>query len=392
MRKGASTYSKRPRIEVPTKTYSIARKKLNEVIKSFSFVKVSEITHAPAKDGRPEFFHGVGVVQTNSKFHENSERVFFDKGGRLRNASTFDIGPCKLIDAAWGRDHPSSTPQIGDILIGILEVNQRSTKKCAKVLKSWSRHGKIIMELSRLVEFGTAKSEFEARELLRQSECLMFESVNMAAALGDTMVSRFANPVNQLSTDDFWILARIVLWGNIRPLVVLHSSQSGTKCKNEPTETEKIAANDIKISCQAREFVTSLSFRLEDPDILKDFIESFEIVKQELPQTQSWPTSWVPNQWVSPTYLQTLKPTMAYGVEYDPTKVTGSATPKYVPSSPQSSSPYAPSSPAYAPSSPAYAPSSPAYAPSSPAYAPSSPPPSPPKLSLESQTFNYEDI
>ena len=324
MRKGASTYSKRPRIEIATKTYPVARKKLNELLKTFSYVKVSEITNAPPKDGRPEFFHCVATTQSNSKFNENSERVFLDKGGRLRNNSTFDIGPCKLIDAAWGREHPSAIPQIGDILIGVLEQNQRSTKKFSKVLKSWSRHGKIIMELSRLVEFGTAKSEFEARELLRQSECAMIDAAVSAAALGDTMVSKYSRPQQQLSTDDFWILARIVLWGNIRPLVVLHSIQTGTKCKDEPSETEKLSCSDIKISCPAREFISCLSFRLEDPDIIKDFIESFEIKQEEhsmYPDIMKPFPVWVPTPWKPPAFLQQSQPTMAYGVEYDPAQV-----------------------------------------------------------------------
>jgi hypothetical protein len=376
-RQGASHASKRLKLDTPTKTFPLARRKLNELLKTITFVKVLEVTHAPAKDGRPEFFHGIASIETNSKFHSGGEKVFFDKGGRLRFNATFDIGPCKLLDAAWGRDHHTAVPQIGDILVGILEANTRSGKgRLSKVVRGWSRHGKIIMDLSRMVEFGTHVSEFETRAILRQGECDMASQAAAAISLGGNVARSCER--SSVGADDFWILARVILWGNLRPLAVLHSIQTGMSCKNPPSEAETNASKELNLSCSASDFLTGIAFKLEDADILKEFTDLMVLPAE--PKRK--PTRWADAQ---------------------ETTQTRGTTPPYAPSSPV----YAPSSPAYAPSSPAYAPSSPAYAPSSPAYAPSSPvgncspksaPPSPPFKPLSPQRessaslVNYDSI
>jgi len=388
MRRGASHSSKRAKVDTPSKTYPAARRKLNEVLKGFSFVRVSEVTQVPPKDGKPEFFHCLGSTQSNSKYDSYSERVFLDKGGRLRYNATFDIGPCKLIDAAWGRDHISAIPQIGDIVLGILEANPKksvSKQAAGKVLRSWSRHGKIIMELSRMVEFGTSMGEFETRAILRQSECAMAE--HAMAALAPRGVASL-----QSSADDFWILARMILWGNLRPLVVLHSMQnSSAKCKMEASAAEIAACADIKISCSAYDFVSGLAFKLEDPDLLKDFAESFLAV--------------VPAPYMPPM------PAAAYSMNWIPpsAKTPEPSTPKYA-----TSPAYHPSSPPPGASSPAYHPSSPpvnnlqslihalsstkeegeiaspTYMPSSPVGRPSSPPP--PPLDAKEKLQDFSEI
>lgn len=294
-RRGAGHEIKRPKVDVPTKTYPNARRKLNEILKLFSFIKVSEVTQVPENNGRPAFYHGIGMTITNSKFDNGrtiSERTFYDKGGRLRYNSTFDIGPCKLIDAAWGRDHVSANPQIGDILIGVIEPNEKAGKgRPPKVLRSWSRHGKIILELSRIVEFGTAMQELDTRQLLRQTECDMIQQTAAAQAMraymggggggagggGGGGGSSSSNPNEANSTDDFWMLVRLILWGNLRPFTVLHFLQTRTKCKEEPSVIEIAAASNIKISCSAYDFISGLAFKLEDPDIFNDFVNTFEL-------------------------------------------------------------------------------------------------------------------
>jgi hypothetical protein len=385
MRRGAIHAAKKARVDsVPTKTYGVARQKLNGILKEFALCKVSEIIKVESKDGKPSYYHGTAITQSNSRFHSNPEKVFFDKGGRLRNQSNMEIGPCKLIDAAWGRDHFSSMPQVGDILIGVLEPNTRQGKsaRLPNVLRSWSRHGKIIMELSRIVEFGTSMSEFETRKILKQAEC-SFASHQMGGSILDT------------SSDDFWMLARLILWGNMRAFTVLHFCQTTQKCKDEPSGLEMEAAKDIKISLSAYEFITSISFRLEDPEILNDFLSSF--VHEEKkgtppynapPQNEYCPASSyaygvntvanhaansVGNPFGNPAAAENSVQPPFYGAQPLQHSQPTYALPTYAPSSPA----YAPSSPAYAPSSPVYAPSSPAPGtpvPSSPPYVPSSPP------------------
>lgn len=341
-RRGASHASKRARADMPTKTYPAARRKLNEILKAFSFVKVSEVTQVPARDGKPEFFHCMGSTLSNSRYDTSSERAFMDKGGRLRYNATFDIGPCKLLDAAWGRDHYSAIPQIGDILIGVLEPNTRkSGRQAGKVLRSWSRHGKIIMELSRMVEFGTSMSEFETRTILLQAECAMAEHAAAASALGAVP---YGITSAQSSADDFWMLARMILWGNLRPLAVMHAVQSpSTKCKEIPTAAELAANAETKISCTAYEFVSGLAFKLEDPDLLKDFAAMFDapplpaISVQELPQAMPQALQQTPFLAAFQNHSYAAAPQgYGYGGYGGYGGYAGGSTPTYVPSSPTS--------------------------------------------------------
>lgn len=338
MRRGSSHPSRRARDDslAPTRTYPAARAKLNEFLKSFSYVKVLEVNQLPAKDGRPPFFHGIGITQSNSKFGGKSEQVFFDKGSRLRHSSTIEVGPCKLIDAAWGRDHSSANPQVGDILIGVLTDNVKPKSRINKCLRSWSRHGKIIMELSRMVEFGTHMSEIDVRAILRQGESALAATALMRETRAiDSMHLRSASS----STDDFWILVRIILWGNLRPLLVMHSLNTGAKPKVEITDAEKAAMADIKLSCAALDFITNVSSRFEDPDIFVHFSDQLE---------DPPPEACVQAPQVFAQYPQT------YAYEAPVYSGPGGTSPPYAP---EASVPYAqyalpPQSPPYAPQSP----------------------------------------
>ena len=381
MRRGASTNAKKARINEPTKTYANARRKLNSILKEFSFCKVSEVIHSPPKEGRPAFFHGTAITQSNSRFTSNSEKIFFDKGGRLRYNSMIEVGPCKLVDAAWGRDHISAQPQVGDILIGVLEPNTRGGKNnLSKVLKSWSRHGKILMELSRMVEFGTGVSEFETRNLLNQPECNMAQQAKSVRLISGDIVSGITT---KNASDDFWMLARLILWGNIRPFVVLHSKESESKCKNQPTEIENTASLELKISTSSYDFITGVAFRLEDPEILTDFMDCF-IQEESIPNQQiSHPFNpqnnlqYTPiinphyNSQINSQVFQAILPQMSsfgYGYQNDVLQQVHNQqlhNQQQVHNQYQeniqtfSTSMYAPSSPAYEPSSPPYIPSSP---------------------------------
>lgn len=376
-RRGATHASKRAReAATPTKSYPEARKRLSELLKGFAFVEVHDINVVAPSATKPEFFHGSAVTVSNSKFSkERQERVFFDKGGRLRYNNTFDIGPCKLMDAAWGRDHRAAIPQLGDILIGVLEDNPRQPNKpnahrMNKVLKGWSRHGKIILELSRINEFGTAHGEYELRDLLKQRECEMAEQFNGSQSVGQLYELGRANK-RQSGADDFWMLARIILCGNIRPLVVLHhlqthvsGGQHNVRCLEEPTDHEKSSSQELKLSCSAYDFISQLCFRLEDSSILKDFHDCF--LDNEVAKT------------ADALLRGAIEANHEYSYPSSPPRDVGSRTPPYMPMPESvyvSSSPaYVPRSPTYAPSSPSYAPRSPTYAPHSPTYAPRSPP------------------
>jgi hypothetical protein len=348
MRRGSSHPSRRARDDslAPTRTYPAARAKLNEFLKSFSYVKVVEVNQLPAKDGRPAFFHGVGLTQSNSKFGGKSEQVFFDKGSRLRHSSVIEVGPCKLIDAAWGRDHSSANPQVGDILIGVLTDNVKPKSRITKCLRSWSRHGKIIMELSRMVEFGTHMSEIDVRAILRQGE----SALAATALLRETQAIHCLHLRNaSSSTDDFWILVRIILWGNLRPLLVMHSLKTGAKTKVEITDAEKAAMADIKLSCAPLDFITNVSSRFEDPDIFVNFSDQLE--DPPAPPQETFDYSYQ-DAFPAPAPY-------AYTAPYTAPFAPGGTSPPYQPDAPKSP-PYQPALPPQSPPYP-YAPQSPQY-------------------------------
>jgi hypothetical protein len=370
-RRGATNAIKRARedmVEVRT-TFHGARKKLNEILKTFSFVSVIEITQVPARDGKPSFYHGIGLTHFSNRSRQ-TERVFFDKGGRLRYEANLEIGPCKLLDAAWGRDHITAVPQIGDLLVGLCEDNLKTGKKIAKVLRGWSRHGTILLELARMVEFGTSVQENDIPKIMRQKECLMQSMLPNGESN--------PNVLKFIGADDFCALAKIILWGNIRILAVLHSIQTVRDCKVMPSSMEIAIAGELKLSCSAFDFVSSLSFKLEDPEIMKTFMN--ELVEQHF---GNYGRKTPPPDM---NYLEEFKGAPP-SPPFKPASPHAFAppSPPYRPSSPPPSPPYRPSSPPkppYRPSSPPsppYKPSSP-IAPPSPPYRPNSPmaPPSPP--------------
>jgi len=258
-RRGSTHPIKRARLDTKvTKVYSTARLKLHETLKQFSFVKVVEIVNVPASNGKPSFYHGTAITLERDR---KQQEVFFDKGSRLRYTAMIEIGPAKLVDAAIGREHSSSIPQVGDVLIGVLADNLRKSR-IPKVLRSWSRHGNIIQELSRIFEYGTQQSELAIRKLLTQSESLMAESLG-------------TKPTFKNAADDIWMLAKVILWGDTRILAIMNNIETNRKLKKDADEQELKLASSIKINIPASEFVSNLAFRFEDPDILKDFEEHF---------------------------------------------------------------------------------------------------------------------
>lgn len=340
-RRGASHQIKRARIETKqTKSYEVARQKCYEYLKQFSFVKVIEIVNVPAQNGKPSFYHGVAITIASGK---QQQEVFFDKGSRLRYTSLIEIGPCKLVDAAISRDHVNSIPHVGDILIGVLADNLRKSK-IQKVLRSWSRHGNLVLELNRLIEHGTHQSDAQIRKLLTQTESILAETLRY-------------KPTHFPATDDFWILAKIILWRDTRTLAILHSIQNTDRIlKIKATENELDLVKSLKINCSANDFISGIAFRFEDPSIMNDFADHFEPVVFKIPETTTtaYLSSYIAGG-TSPPYqpydpeettknIQQQQPTSPlYGIEpKSTTPLYASSTPLYASTSPlnvQSTSP-----------------------------------------------------
>lgn len=301
----------KPSLGAPSKVYEAGRKKLFSLLTEFTYAKVLDVQQIPQPDGSV-FYHGKCFLVRSS--HKNISEVYFDKNGRIRGQN-IHIGPCELVDAPLGKNHSLSHPSPGDILIGSLVPNFKQGKKQSHILKGWSMNAKVVLELLRLVEHGTRKPEIDSKQLLRQN------------------ISTIGKPSS--FNDDFWMLARVILWGNLKPLVYLHSTQGG-KVKSSITE------ESLSLSKKADEFVYIVSRSLEDDDILSDF-SLFFVVEEQVVAPYIPPTDPPSGRRVWPP-----EPAAAYAAAVDGFNWKQSVIPVAESITP----PYVPSSPCYAPSSP----------------------------------------
>jgi hypothetical protein len=296
-------------LQMEAPNFRAAREALSELLGNLSFVKVVSIQ----KSGTAYTGEAVEIF--------GSKRLgFFDKFGRTRGFLT--VGPVTLTQAPYGLDHSSSIPSVGEILVGTLVPNARKSH-LSVVLRGWSSDAKPLSELYRIVKFGTKKSEFESRSMLLQP-----------AAFVDQM---------KVYRDELYMLARIVLWKNLRPCQVLASVQGHCTLKDPATEAELLAAKTSFLSLPAVQFVQLISIKLADPTVLESFEEGLIPI--------------VPS--VSSTYAPYAAP--ADSPAYNPTSPAYNPTsPAYVPYSPKSpSGPPASAASIASPQSPVYCPSSP---------------------------------
>ena len=375
-------HAKVERITKAAPSFATARSSLVGILENLSFLSVVSV-----QDSKGGYVGEAVEVHFRDNSRDAPKMVFFDKFGRSR--AQLAIGPMHLAQAPLGLDHKSSIPTVGEILVGSVVPNTRQGN-LKFVLRGWSSDAKPLKELLRLLKFGTKLSEFESRPLLLQSSCLLMQC---PASL-------------KKSRDDIYMTARIILWGSIRPLQVLAAIQEPKKftLKTEASAEETSAAELLKLSSSASDFVDLLVVKLHDPDLSDAFTSGLNI--SEEPEAASFPapalTSYQYGQSYTSSYnMPLIQP--GYGMPavpgnmypgvtqessrspaasqasqaYNPEQVFRPITPQYSTESPTNEA-YAPSSPVYAPSSPVYAPSSP-YAASSPVYAPSSLPPSPPQ-------------
>jgi hypothetical protein len=224
-----------------------------------------------------------------------------------------------LSQAPLGFDHPSSVPSVGEILVGTLVPNTRKSH-LSHVLRGWSSDAKCLQELLRLVRFGTKRSEFENRDILLQPAGLLTSS-----------------PMNlRMYRDEVYLLARIILWGNVRPLQVLASIQKDHfQLKKQASETELLAAKQMCISVSAVDFVDLITVKLSTEEISDAFMEGLTIVPtspKEVPQEKPQ----IPYQMFAYKAPVQMLPVQVAQQSTEP------ESPKY-----QVSSPYNPTSPTY---------------------------------------------
>ena len=319
------------------KGFDEARRKLVEALGALTFVKICVMTFPENNVRAGTHFQGEAIEVFPGRHHGHARTCFFSRFGRGFGTSQI-LGSFSLIDCPFDTSHPTAVPQIGDILVGSLSPAKKG--KIPFELRGWSNNAKPLLELARVLQYGTRMGENELKNLLKQPAS---SSAAMYLRLNPNMnvVQKMNAQKSTEAADDLWCLARIVCF---------------KKLDEDKT---------LKLSKPYVELVDALVIKYGD----EEFLEEWSKVRPE--------TEYVPEAY-NPT---------GYGGYGAPYAVTGASflPPSFVPptgASMQARTPEYPSSPAsspYPPSSPKYTPSSPKYTPSSPKYAPSSPTPSSPK-------------
>lgn len=302
--------------------YESARRKVVETLSNLNFARVVSIIQMPPKVGKDPIFQGeVEEVFCGKNSRVAARHAFFSKF--LRNTMGVNVLGCfTLVDSAMGPDHSSSIPNVGDILVGsFVSASQRG--KLPFEFKGWCNNGKPLLELLRILQFGSRMSKDELHMLLRQPASV---TANFALRLQEKFLKpheRSEAQKSSLAQDDIWVLARAL-------------------CFRELEQDDK-----LKLSRPHFDILTQLAMITLDETLLDD-LQGIMPVREEL----------------KPDVITELdfKGFGAYGQGVQERKTPpwqvaekSSDTPKFMPSSPT----FMPSSPTYAPSSPPYHPESP---------------------------------
>ena len=347
---GAASVRAPDRIVKSAPTFTDARRNLADTLSNLSFVHVVSVTCSPTG-----VYTGEAVEMSFRDSRDKPKLVFFDKFGRTRGQ--LRVGPINVAQMPMGPDHPTSVPTVGDVLVGSLVPNTRKSH-LDSVMRGWSSDAKPLWELLRVLRFGTRSSEFEARSMLLQPSALLVQS---------------SQSLKQCR-DDIYMTARVVLWGNVRPLQVLASIQDSRPLKEVPTAAELDHANGLRISSKATDFVDSLTIKFSESRISESFAEGF--VEEYVPSAVAadvnpykalakpdvGPMAWIMangGEFKGPAVRDSVAAVQdsVAAVQDSVAAVQDSAAPNYVHQQPPAYP--KPSSPAYAPYSPPYTTESP---------------------------------
>ena len=335
-----------------------SRMRVHEMLSQLSFVRVMVISS-------PSAGHFQGEVSEIVR-GKTGRSAFFSKYGR-QNGRGFELLGFTLVDSPLGNAHSSATPQIGDIMLGTLSSTKKG--KLPWELRGWCNNAKPLMELHRIVQFGSKMGEAEMRRIFKQQA-----SITAGALLRLSSASLLQNEKDHAqfavkAADDVFALLRIVCFG-------------------------KLDLSDLTLSKNYVELIDSVATRFGDEKLLDAWalVRPAEYIPAQAPQGPQAPQGSYQHAHVHPqnasnygwgaqanaqAYAQAYAPSASTYV-WSAKEVLTAATSEYSPDSPQR-----PKTPTHAVE---YVPGSPPYRPSdSPPYAPASPlaPPSPLEAPLE---------
>jgi hypothetical protein len=357
--------------------FETTRRKLVETLNQFTFMRVTVVTFPPCTMRAGTHFQGEAVEVFPGKHARSTPRnAFFSRFARGQGFNV--LGSLQLVDAPMGTTHTTAIPQIGDILIGSI-VDGKKGGKIAHELRGWSNNAKPLLELARIVQFGSRMSEKELANLLKQpgsSAAAFFLRLN--PSLPSSSPERQAAEKSMQSIDDVWALARIVCFGKLDEDKSLKTSFNFVDVVD--TLAMKFgdeALMDAWSKVRPEQYV---------PEAVVAAPHSIYSSAYAAPAWSPPPPAMAPPQWTppppAPAWGAAPAPLPAWAVQAQQPPWSaaaaggGPSAVVYQWSAPQqaaTTTTFVPTSPVYPPKSPAYQPTSPAYNPTSPSYNPTSP-------------------
>jgi hypothetical protein len=310
--------------------FEVSRRKVVESLTNMNFAKIVSIVQLPNKlEPLEPHFQGEVEEVFPSKHTAFPKHAFFSRFSR--NTQGVSVMGCfQIVDTAMGTCQASALPQLGDVLVGsFVEAGRKG--KIPFEFKGWCNNGKPLLELLRVLQFGTRMSSKELHTLLRQPASVTAAfSLRLNSSTITLSQRRHAQKVSQ-SADDIWNIARALCFKDLSldeslKTSVPHWDMMTQLAMNTLDEEFLDELNKIKPPCETQMYSSEPYGNSQHQQLENSYRQGYT-----LPQGSDFGT--FGNK--TPEYPSTA-------ADY-----TGSNTPPYAPSSP-----YRPTSPAYAPSSP----------------------------------------
>ena len=201
-------------VVVPTVKHGFeeSRRKLVEVFDELVFMRVA-VVGFPKSDVRSgTHFQGEAIEVFSGRSHRAPRVAFFSRFGR-QTGTGFNLLGITIVDTPLGPSHASAMPQVGDLIVGSLMPAAKG--KLPFEIRGWSYGGKPLLELARIVQYGTRMAESELKRQLRQPCAETAASLLRlsSASLSPTEITHAKLAAS--CADELWVLVRIVCFGNL---------------------------------------------------------------------------------------------------------------------------------------------------------------------------------
>ena len=356
-------------VVVPTVKHGFeeSRRKLVDTFAELVFMRVAVVSFPTSDKRTGTHFQGEAIEVFAGRSHRAPRIAFFSRFGR-QTGTGFNLLGITIVDTPLGPSHASATPQVGDLIVGSLMPAAKG--KLPFEIRGWSNGGKPLLELGRIVQYGTRMAESELKRQLRQP-CAETASSLLRLSSASLSPAEIAHAKLAAScADELWVLVRIVCFGNLDD-----PGDARLGGKSFVDMVDMIATrfgDEVLLDSWAKIRPT--------PPVAPTYASPY-VWAPQMPSAQQMPSAPHMPSGTGPSgtplnspprsplhlsvnlasFLSKIAPPKEREM-YDPTKSyvpearlsTITSAMEYSPASPPASPKYAPSSPAYAPASPPY--------------------------------------